>query len=130
MDHRALTLDDRAEWSRLNELEAVVSGWTTARTIAEVSGALDRAGIPFGVVDDVAGAAASAQVSAREMLVEIDHPTLGPLVVTGIPAKLSATPGSVRKAPPTAGEDNDFVYGTILGLEPAEIAELRASGAI
>jgi len=112
------------------ELEAVVSNWTTDRTVTEVSEALDRAGIPFGLVDDVAGAASSPHVAAREMLVEIEHPTLGPLVVTGIPAKLSATPGSVRKAPPTVGEDNDFVYGTILGLGPSELAGLRASGAI
>ena len=64
------------------------------------------------------------------MLVEIEHPSLGALLVTGLPVKLSATPGSVRKAPPMVGEDNDRVYSDVLGLGPAEIAELRASGAI
>jgi len=62
--------------------------------------------------------------------VEVEHPTLGPLVVGGLPVKLGATPGSVRKAPPTAGEDNDRIYGELLGFSPAEIAGLRASGAI
>jgi len=107
-----------------------VSAWTGARTIAEASEALAGAGIPFGPVADVADAVASPQIAAREMLVEIEHPTLGPLTVGGLPVKLSATPGSVRKAPPTVGEDNDRIYGTLLGLSLAEIAALRAAGVI
>jgi crotonobetainyl-CoA:carnitine CoA-transferase CaiB-like acyl-CoA transferase len=114
----------------IEELEAAVSAWTGARPVAEASEALAAAGIPFGPVAAVADAVASPQIAAREMLVEIEHPTLGPLVVGGLPVKLSATPGSVRKAPPTAGEDNDRVYGATLGLSPEAIAELRASGAI
>ena len=57
-------------------------------------------------------------------------PGPGPLVVSGLPVKLSATPGSVRKVPPMVGEDNDRIYGELLGFTPTEIAELRASGAI
>ena len=113
-----------------NELEGAVSAWTMGRTVAQASGALTAAGIPFGPVAQVADAVASSQIGAREMLVEIEHPSLGALLVTGLPVKLSATPGSVRKAPPMVGEDNDRVYSDVLGLGPAEIAELRASGAI
>ncbi len=112
------------------ELEAAVSAWTKARTVAQVSEAMIGAGIPFGPVADVADVLASPQIATREMLVEIEHPTLGPLVVTGLPVKLSATPGSVSKAPPMVGEDNDRIYMDVLGFSPAEIAELRASGAI
>jgi crotonobetainyl-CoA:carnitine CoA-transferase CaiB-like acyl-CoA transferase len=36
----------------------------------------------------------------------------------------------VRKAPPLVGEDNDHVYGEILGLSRAEITRLRSEGAI
>jgi crotonobetainyl-CoA:carnitine CoA-transferase CaiB-like acyl-CoA transferase len=113
-----------------DELEASVSAWTEARTIAEASRTLSDAGIPFGPVATVADAVASAQIVAREMLVEIDHPTMGPVVVTGLPIKLSGTPGAVRKAPPRVGEDNDRIFGTVLGLTAAEIAELRSSGVI
>jgi crotonobetainyl-CoA:carnitine CoA-transferase CaiB-like acyl-CoA transferase len=112
------------------ELESAVGTWTAARSTADVAAALAAAGVPFGPVAGIGEAIASDQLRAREMLVEIDHPSLGPLTLLGIPVKLSATPGSVRKAPPTVGEDNDQVYGELLGLDPAEIAELRASGAI
>jgi crotonobetainyl-CoA:carnitine CoA-transferase CaiB-like acyl-CoA transferase len=123
-------LDVPGRMAANDELEAVVSAWTEARTTAAVSIILAHAGIPFGPVADVADAVRSPQIAAREMLVEIEHPTLGPLVVAGLPVKLSATPGSVRKAPPTVGEDNDRIYSVVLGLSPAEIAALRVSGAI
>ena len=115
--------------SAVEELEAAVSTWTSVRSVADVSEVLAGAGVPFGPVAEIADVAASPQIAAREMLVEIEHPTLGQLVVTGLPVKLSATPGSVRKAPPMVGEDNDHVYGDLLGYSPTEIAELRASGA-
>ena len=114
----------------VDELEAAVSGWTKARTVAEISEALTAAGVPFGAVAGIADAVASPQIAAREMLVEVNHETLGPITVTGLPIKLSATPGSVRKAPPMVGEDNDAIYGGLLGRSSTEIAELRASGAI
>jgi crotonobetainyl-CoA:carnitine CoA-transferase CaiB-like acyl-CoA transferase len=114
----------------IDELEAAVSAWTTSRTVAQASETLTAAGIPFGPVADIADAVASPQIAAREMLLEIEHRTLGPLPVLGTPVKLSATPGSMRKAPPMIGEDNDHVYGSVLGLSPSQIAELRASGAI
>jgi crotonobetainyl-CoA:carnitine CoA-transferase CaiB-like acyl-CoA transferase len=113
-----------------DELEAVVSAWTERHSVAEISETLTAAGVPFGHVAEIGDVVASPQIRAREMLVEIAHPVLGPLVVPGLPIKLSATPGSVRKAPPMVGEDNERIYGELLGFIPAEIAELRASGAV
>ena len=52
------------------------------------------------------------------------------LLVTGLPVKLSATPGAVRKAPPMVGEDNDRDLSRSARPGRREIAELRASGAI
>ncbi|MEA2479448.1 MAG: hypothetical protein QOJ07_1370 [Thermoleophilaceae bacterium] len=113
-----------------DELESVVGSWTGARTIAEISAELSRAGVPFGPVAGIAEAVASEQLRAREMLVAVDHAALGELVLPGIPIKLGATPGTIRKAPPTVGEDNDRVYGELLGVGADEIAELREAGAI
>ena len=92
--------------------------------------ALTAVGVPFGPVAEIPDVMASPQIEARGMLVEIEHDTLGPLIMPGLPVKLSVTPGSVRKAPPMVGEDNDRVYSELLGLSAARIAELRAEGAI
>ena len=113
-----------------DELEAAVSAWTAGRTVDEATEALAAAGIPVGPVAGVGDAVASAQIAARDMLVEVDHPTLGPVTLTGLPVKLSATPGGIRKAPPGVGEDNERVYRDLLGLGPEEVAALRSSGAI
>jgi crotonobetainyl-CoA:carnitine CoA-transferase CaiB-like acyl-CoA transferase len=67
-------------------------------------GALDRAGIPAGPVLNFAEALSQPQAVAREMVVETRHPD-GRLGRTlGIPAKLSMTPGAVRRPAPRLGE--------------------------
>jgi len=66
------------------------------------------------------------QVQARDMVVEVRHPTHGIVTEFGVPIKLSDTPGTVRHAAPATGEHTDEVLRG-LGLGAAEIAALRAS---
>jgi crotonobetainyl-CoA:carnitine CoA-transferase CaiB-like acyl-CoA transferase len=49
--------------------------------------------------------------------------------VLGVPIKLSATPGSVRTAPPTLGQHTDSILSE-LGRSPEVIASLRARGVV
>jgi crotonobetainyl-CoA:carnitine CoA-transferase CaiB-like acyl-CoA transferase len=60
----------------------------------------------------------------------VAHSILGHAVLTGIPVKLDGTPGTIRRGPPLAGEDNAAVYGELLGLDADALADLAASGAI
>ena len=114
----------------IDALEAIVGAWVRSRTIDEVGEALTKAGIPWGPVNTVADIVGSPQIAAREMMLDVVHPTLGTLKLPGIPVKLSDLPGSVRKAPPLAGEDNDAVYRDILGFSPQQIVQLKTDGAI
>jgi crotonobetainyl-CoA:carnitine CoA-transferase CaiB-like acyl-CoA transferase len=116
--------------AQAERLHLAVSAWTEARTIAQIAADLTLAGVAFGPVAGIPDVVASPQIAAREMLVEMEHPALGTLVLPGSPVKLSRTPASFRLPPPLVGEHNDAVYGGLLGLDPSEIAELRASGAI
>jgi crotonobetainyl-CoA:carnitine CoA-transferase CaiB-like acyl-CoA transferase len=50
--------------------------------------------------------------------------------VLGVPVKLSATPGTVRTAPPALGQHTSDVLSKDLGMSAAEIDALRTSGAI
>ncbi len=47
---------------------------------------------------------ADPQIAAREMIVSVEHPALGKLLLTGIPIKFSETPGSIRFPPPQLDE--------------------------
>jgi crotonobetainyl-CoA:carnitine CoA-transferase CaiB-like acyl-CoA transferase len=61
--------------------------------------------------------------------VEVDHPTLGSVPQVGLPYKLSATPASIRSAPPLLGEHSDQILAE-LGYSADEVAALRDSGVI
>ena len=127
-DPRFASIPDRLE--HVEALEAIVAAWTGDRTEAEIEAVMGAAGVPCAAVADMERVVASPQLRAREMLVEVDHPAIGATVLTGIPVKLDGTPGTIRSAPPLAGQDTDRVLREVLGLDGAAIAALRAAGAI
>ena len=67
---------------------------------------------------------------ARGMLAHIDHPELGDIVVPGTPLRLHGTDPVEPGPSPTIGQHNNEIYGSWLGLSPAELAELRSRGVI
>jgi crotonobetainyl-CoA:carnitine CoA-transferase CaiB-like acyl-CoA transferase len=95
------------------------------RTTGEWLQLLEAAGVPAGPVNDMAAAYADPQVQAREMMVELDHPTAGRVKHIGVPVKLSETPGQLRRAAPTLGQHSDESLADA-GLTPDEIGALRA----
>jgi crotonobetainyl-CoA:carnitine CoA-transferase CaiB-like acyl-CoA transferase len=86
---------------------------------------LKEAGVPCGSVRDLEEVFEDPQLAARDMVIELDHPTIGPLKLAGEPIKLSATPGTIRRPPPTLGQDTNAVLRHDLGLSDDEMAELR-----
>ena len=64
----------------------------------------DSAKVPCGPINSYVEAFADPQVRAREMVVDVDHPTLGPLRTLGSPIKMSATPALVGRRAPLLGE--------------------------
>ncbi len=69
------------------------------------------------------------QVRARDMVVELEHPTVGKVQQVGIGAKLSETPGSVRSLAPRRGQHTEEVL-LDLGYSRQQIEELRSEGAV
>jgi crotonobetainyl-CoA:carnitine CoA-transferase CaiB-like acyl-CoA transferase len=90
---------------------------------------LEAAEVPCGPINDVLEAFGTEQARARQMIVDIDHPRLGPIRQVGLPFKLGTTPGSIRSAPPMLGEQTDQILAE-LGYDAAAIDDLRAAGAV
>jgi formyl-CoA transferase len=63
------------------------------------------------------------------MTVEQTHPAWGAIRQVGVPFRLSATPASIRTAPPRLGEHTDEVLGE-LGLSAQAIDQLRRRGVV
>jgi len=91
---------------------------------------LERAGIPCGPVNSVDQVFADPQTTARDMLIEVPHPTIGQLKLTGSPLKMASLNHPPRRPPPLLGEHTDQVLSTVLKLSTEEIAQLRASGVV
>src|SRR5439155_24030196 len=135
LEHPALAADPRftRNASRVEHraaLNALVEPLLLARTVADWVARLDAAGIPAGPIYSVAQALQHEQVRARGMVAEVAHPTAGTIGVTGVPVRLSDTPGSVRTAPPLLGEHTESLLRDVAGLDPATIRQLAADGII
>jgi len=112
-----------------DELTRAIEEVLRERDVADWVTRINQAGVPCGPVLDVAQMFADPQVRAREMLVELPHPELGTFKTTGLPVKLSRTPGAIERRPPLHGEHTDEVLREC-GISDAEIAALRAAKAL
>ncbi len=82
-----------------------------------------------GPVYNIDEALEDPQLRHREMVVEMDHPLVGKVTQTGIPIKLSETPGSIHRLGVPTGADTAAVLEE-LGYGEDEIQALRAQGAL
>jgi CoA:oxalate CoA-transferase len=85
--------------------------------------------VPCTSVNSIDKVVKDEQVAARDMIVEIEHPTAGKIRMAGLPVKLSANPGSIRRHAPLLGEHTAEVLGEI-GLSDERIRALLAQGII
>jgi formyl-CoA transferase len=80
-----------------------------ARGVNEWLSALDEAEIPCGPINTFEQVFSMPQVQEREMLVKMDHPTIGEMPLVGSPLKFSDTPVQYRLHPPLMGEHTEEV---------------------
>lgn len=151
----ALTVRDDDEWRRLatliggaalageqrfadvagrmahaDDLEAIIEGWTAARSPAEAEAALQAIKVPAHRVSDTHDIADDPQLAHRGSLITVAHPIAGETVVDAARFALSRTPAKYRRHAPRFGEDNDHVLADILNYSPEQIEALRQSGAL
>ncbi len=94
--------------------------------------ALEKIKITCGPINNIDQVFDDAQVAARGMKIEMNHPATGgePLSLIGSPSKMSVTEVSYRHAPPMLGQHTEEVLEELLGLDAAECNRLREQGVI
>jgi crotonobetainyl-CoA:carnitine CoA-transferase CaiB-like acyl-CoA transferase len=126
-DPRFATGGDRM--AHLKALEALLSARFRTQPAQHWLDALEEADVPCGPVNNMLQALADPQTIAREMVVEVEHSSLGKVKTLGLPIKFSATPGGVRSGAPLYGEHSDAILSAH-GFDATEIAALRKEGAV
>jgi formyl-CoA transferase len=113
------------------ELDALINDWTRTLTVDQVDALMIEFSIPAGRVYRAPEMLADPHFQAREAIIEVETERFGKLKMQSAFPKLSATPSGVRRpAPSVVGQHNAEVYGELLGLSEAELAELQKAGAI
>lgn len=113
----------------IDELDRLISDVMVTLTVDEAIERLEKGGVPAGPVYDIQEVFAQPQVDHLNLRVPLEHPTAGPIQVTGVPYRFSRTPGSLRQPPPTLGQHTAEILAEI-GFTPAEIDGLRSEGAV
>ena len=127
-DARFRTNADRVE--RRRQLAALLEPVMQQKTGQAWIEILLKHGIPCGRIQSVGEVCDSPQVQARDMVVPLEHAKAGPIRVTGVPIKLSDTPGEVVTPPPILGEHTTDVLADWLQVSSAEVESLRQDGAV
>ena len=122
----------RAPWDRKareKELAALLEETFSAHDTAHWLKLLDDAGVVAGPIYNMEQVYQDPQVLAREMLVDTHDPDLGTIHNIGVPVKLSATPGSIRRRAPALGEHSAEVL-LERGFTQSEVDALLSQGVI
>lgn len=151
----ALAVEDDAQWSALvtavgepawaldpalasasgrraaeDTVDEHIQQWCALRTADEVIDVLWTAGVPVAAVR-MPHAPERRQLDARGFYESVVQPGVGTVEIAGLPVRFPATPGPAHRSPaPLLGEHNHDVLTRVLGMDPAEIAELEADGTL
>lgn len=120
----------RARGTRIDEVDALVTAWTTEHDAADIVQQMLDAGVPSAKCYTIADIFADPHFAARGMLAKVAHPRLGEVVLPGIVPRLDQTPGEIREPGHLVGEDTATVLADWLGLDIERITRLKASGSI
>jgi crotonobetainyl-CoA:carnitine CoA-transferase CaiB-like acyl-CoA transferase len=118
--------DYRERDKRVQEVKDVVTAWTSERTSTAIVALLTQHAVPCGIVNDAARLREEPEYRGLGLFATVDDGIGGTLAVPANPFGLSGDGARL----PQLGEHTDEVLLNVVGVAPAELAELRASGVV
>ena len=126
-DERFATLSARME--HIDELQEEIEAITTTLPTATWIDLLDEAGVPGGPVLTYAEALADPHIQARDMVVDVEHPIIGPMRTIGSPTKYSSLETPVRGPAPWLGQHTREVLAQA-GVNDVDVDALFDDGTL
>jgi crotonobetainyl-CoA:carnitine CoA-transferase CaiB-like acyl-CoA transferase len=127
----------RAEFSTLSqrllhsaELNELIERWTTEYEPGEIVRLLQEKGVPAGIVQNTEDLAQDPQMKAGDFFINTVHPVLGTRTSDSVPIKFSNVSPQYGKAAPLLGQDNEYVYRELLGIEERQYLDYIEKGII
>lgn len=109
----------------LTSLKPIIEEWTQTKTINELEEIITKLSIPFGVILTIPEAAEHPQLQSRNMLWNVYQKGMeAEIRIPGTPIKIHGEEDKIQKGAPLLGEDNELIYGSLLGMTKQEIDEL------
>ncbi|MGB7181303.1 MAG: CaiB/BaiF CoA-transferase family protein [Burkholderiaceae bacterium] len=121
--------DNAGRAAQHERIDGAIGEWTGSRPLAESLEVLEKADVPSGKIYSAADWHEDPQFVARQMIQQMPMPDGTPISIPAPVPKLSKTPGDTKWLGPTLGEHTDEILAE-LGLDAAQLAALRADGAI
>lgn len=115
--------------AHITELVETLTATLKTRPTEEWLKVLEEAGVPCGPVLTLDEVYKNPQVKAREMDIEVQHPTAGRIHTIGFPVKYSKTPGQMYRPAPVLGQ-HTFAILESLGYSPEESQQLETDGVV
>ena len=101
-----------------DDLDREIAAFTAGRDCHELMHLLQAAGVRAGAVQNAEDVNEhDPQMAHRDVFFELDHPVIGEARFEGVPFTATQFAPDHWRSAPLLGEDNDYVYGTILGSE-------------
>jgi len=120
-----------ARGANQTEIDTLINDWTLTLTMDEVDALMTAHSIPAGRVYRAPDMLEDPHFQAREAIIAVETERFGPLKMQATFPRFSDTPGSVRRpAPSVVGQHNAEIYGELLGLDAAALAQMAARGVI
>ncbi len=109
------------------ELDAQLTRWLADSNADAVAGQLQAVGVSAHVSWTMQDIADDPHLRERGAVVEVDDPSVDQRYAVGAPARFSKTgDAGLRRETPALGQDEDYVFGELLGLDAAQRAALEA----
>jgi benzylsuccinate CoA-transferase BbsF subunit len=116
--------DAYSRWENRAKLDEFISEWAVNFTPYEAMALLQEVGVAAMPSFNAEEILSDPHVKSRSLFTEVEHPALGKQMVMKPAWRFSETPARIRKAAPLLGEDNEEIFGSLLGIPKEEIEKL------